>query len=147
MKQKIVHLAKSINSVLVPIAVVAVAAAWFWVVPWLDAQVSAMGGGTPVQGTTNGPMVVTNTQGISIRPLSVSLSGGTNAATVFIGNLYASLNGSTNGAYLIGSFTNSIGTGAFSTNIAAFQAQVPVTLFFQAVTGTNTETVSAIYGP
>jgi hypothetical protein len=124
-----------------------VAVMWFVVIPLAQAQISAMGGGANIQGTTNGPVVATITETITVRPLSITVTGGTNAASIFIGNVYASINGSTNGAILVGTLTNAVGTGTFTTNVAAFQGSVPVTLYLQAVTGTNTLNVNGIYGP
>ncbi len=124
-----------------------VATAYFWIVPWAKAQVVAMGNGAPCQGTTNGPVVATLNTTFQVKQLSVTVSGGTNEASVFIGNIYASLNGSTNGAYLLGSITNAVGTGTFSTNVPAFQVSIPVTYFVQSATLTNTLNEGMIYGP
>jgi len=147
MKNKIASYIKSATGWLAALSVLAVVTASFWIVPWVEAQVTAMGGGALCIGTTNGPVVATLTQTITVRPLTITVSGGTNAATVFIGNVMACINGNTNGAFAVGSVTNAVGTGTFSTNIAAFQASVPVTLFLQSVTGTNAVTENAIYGP
>ena len=128
-------------------ALVLCAAGMFWLAARAYAQVNGFGGGTPIQGTTNGPVVATLTNNVIVRPIAFTVSGGTNAASVFIGNVMASINGTTNGAFQVGSLTNAVGTGTFSSNLAAFTAQIPITLYLQAVTGTNTLNVTAIYGP
>ena len=133
MKNKITKLCIGILAIIGAVSIVKIA----------TAQIPLFGG-VPVYGTSNGPVVATFTPTITVRPIYTALSGMTNAASVFIGNVQLSLD-QTN-YVTIGSFTNS-GSNAFSTNMASFQSTVPVYLRMQAKTDTNTIIVAATYGP
>lgn len=123
------------------------AAALFFVAIKAAAQTIGIGSPATVQGTTNSPPVATFTNAAVQRPLTCAASGGTNAATTVTFTLYASLNGTTNGAFAIETLTTNVGTATFSTVLPATNVALPLSYFIQVQTGTNTENTTVIYGP
>jgi hypothetical protein len=101
-------------------------------------------GPIPILGTSNGPVAVTNTFNFPVKQMTLALSGMTNSATVFTGTVALSLDGTN---FVTAGTINNSGSNNWSTNIAAYTWPLPVYLWLQAKTGTNTIWISATYGP
>ena len=108
------------------------------------AQVQPFGTPVNVLGTSNSVPVATNIFSFPVRQISfIQASGGTNANTTFIGNVFLSItNGAAGGlnvtnSILVGSLTNAVGTGSFTTNLQSFLASLQITMWVQAQSTTN----------
>jgi len=112
-----------------------------------SAQTTGFGSPQYIVGNAISSPVDTNTAGVTLRRLTYSLTGMTNAATMSTGTVWLSTSpGSISGALNIGQFINA-GSNNVSTNFSAVYTNPPLYVILSFGSGTNTVGVQATYGP